>query len=404
MRNMFKSTFTPDSDETIFPKTPIVVGIILIYLSTVFVPNSHNLHLNEVIGITIVMMIQLFVFWFSSNIFKNKYWLYFVIQGIITFDYAIIAPEAYKTIVLGLTPLFIIQSMIVYTNAIKVVGIAISFYSIFSCTIIILNGVRELVQSFPLLIVITIAMRAYSIIFFNQVKLRIQSQKVSQELALAYEKVEELTLINERQRVARDLHDTLSQGIAGTIMQLDAVNANLNNNNVKRAQEIVQKAMEHARKTLADSRLVIDDLRAQTNKKMGLKEALEKEISSFKGMSSTSITSSFILDYDISENISKHILYVVREGLNNIARHAEAENAVIEVRENEHQINISISDDGIGFDVKLLDRLFGHYGIIGMTERVKAIKGKIKIKSRRKAGTNINIIIPIEKGITDENE
>ncbi|WP_261853627.1 sensor histidine kinase [Clostridium folliculivorans] len=401
---MFKSTFTPDSDETIFPKTPIVVGIILIYLSTVFVPNSHNLHLNEVIGITIVMMIQLFVFWFSSNIFKNKYWLYFVIQGIITFDYAIIAPEAYKTIVLGLTPLFIIQSMIVYTNAIKVVGIAISFYSIFSCTIIILNGVRELVQSFPLLIVITIAMRAYSIIFFNQVKLRIQSQKVSQELALAYEKVEELTLINERQRVARDLHDTLSQGIAGTIMQLDAVNANLNNNNVKRAQEIVQKAMEHARKTLADSRLVIDDLRAQTNKKMGLKEALEKEISSFKGMSSTSITSSFILDYDISENISKHILYVVREGLNNIARHAEAENAVIEVRENEHQINISISDDGIGFDVKLLDRLFGHYGIIGMTERVKAIKGKIKIKSRRKAGTNINIIIPIEKGITDENE
>ncbi|WP_244638212.1 sensor histidine kinase [Clostridium fungisolvens] len=401
---MFRSTFTPDSDETIFPKTPIVVGIILIYLATIFVPNSHNLQLNEVVGITIVMMIQLCVFWFSSNIFKNKYWLYFVIQGIITFDYAVIAPEAYKTIVLGLTPLFIIQSMIVYTNAIKVVGIAISFYSIFGCTIIIISGIRELIQSFPLLIIITIAMRAYAIIFFNQVKLRIQSQKVSQELALAYEKVEELTLINERQRVARDLHDTLSQGIAGTIMQLDAVNANLNNNNVKRAQEIVQKAMEHARKTLADSRLVIDDLRSQTNKKIDLREALEKEISSFKGVSSTSITSNFILSDDIPENISKHILYIVREGLNNIARHAKAENAVIDLRENEHQINISISDDGIGFEVKLLDRLFGHYGIIGMNERVKAIKGKIKIKSRRKAGTNLSIIIPIEKGIADEYE
>lgn len=72
--------------------------------------------------------------------------------------------------------------------------------------------------------------------------------------------IEEFNLTSERQRMAGDLQDTLSQGLAGVIMQLEAVNANINNNNTKRAQEIFKKAMEHARRTLADSRLIIDDL------------------------------------------------------------------------------------------------------------------------------------------------
>ncbi|MBK1810024.1 sensor histidine kinase [Clostridium sp. YIM B02505] len=404
MRNMFKSTFTSDLDYNVFPKSPALVGIVLIYLATIFMPSSGGLSSREIIGLTIVMIFQLMIFLFSNKIFKNKYWLYFIVQGVITFDYAVIAPEGYKTILLGLIPLFVIQSMIVYTRALYVIVTAIYFYIIFSFTIIIISGWKELLGSLPLLVIITVALRIYSIIFFQQVKLRIQSQKISQELALAYEKVEELTLINERQRVARDLHDTLSQGIAGTIMQLDAVNANLNKNNVKRAQEIVQKAMDHARKTLADSRLVIDDLRSKSDEKLNFDEALRRERDSFKNVSDTSVTSNLILEAHIPVKTSKHILYIVREALNNIAKHAKAENAKVEVIENNNHIYINIIDDGVGFDVKLIDRLFGHYGILGMTERVKAIGGKIKIKSKRRLGTNISVIIPIEKGIDGEDE
>ncbi|WP_243277785.1 sensor histidine kinase [Clostridium yunnanense] len=401
---MFKSTFTSDLDYNVFPKSPALVGIVLIYLATIFMPSSGGLSSREIIGLTIVMIFQLMIFLFSNKIFKNKYWLYFIVQGVITFDYAVIAPEGYKTILLGLIPLFVIQSMIVYTRALYVIVTAIYFYIIFSFTIIIISGWKELLGSLPLLVIITVALRIYSIIFFQQVKLRIQSQKISQELALAYEKVEELTLINERQRVARDLHDTLSQGIAGTIMQLDAVNANLNKNNVKRAQEIVQKAMDHARKTLADSRLVIDDLRSKSDEKLNFDEALRRERDSFKNVSDTSVTSNLILEAHIPVKTSKHILYIVREALNNIAKHAKAENAKVEVIENNNHIYINIIDDGVGFDVKLIDRLFGHYGILGMTERVKAIGGKIKIKSKRRLGTNISVIIPIEKGIDGEDE
>lgn len=403
MKNRLKSIFTPDFNENISPKFPIIVAIILLYIATVFVQSTDKLSINEIIGFTIVMVIQISLYLFSSTIFKQKYWLYFIIQGIITFDYTVITPEGYKTLLLGLIPLLIIQSMIVYNDAIKVIATAIFFYSIFCGTIIMTSGVKELVKSVPLLIIITIAMRAYSFFYFKQVKLRIQTQKVLKELELAYEKVEELTLTNERQRMAKDLHDTLSQGLAGIIMQLEAVNANLNNNNIKRAQEIVQKSMEHARKTMSDSRLVINDLWSQINEDIDIKKSLENEVAAFKNVSSISITTDIKVESQIPLKIAKHILYIVREALNNIAKHAKAKNAVVKIFESNNKLNINIADDGIGFDIKIVDKLFGHYGILGMTERVKAINGEIKIKSKKKCGTNISIIITIGKEIDDQN-
>jgi two-component system, NarL family, sensor histidine kinase YdfH len=401
LNNKFKSLFAPDCDEAIFPKQTIVIGIILIYLSAVFVQSSSELKLNETAGITIVMIIQLMVFLFSNTLFKHRYWLYFLIQAIITFDYAVIAPDAYRTLLLGLVPLFVMQTMIVYSDAIKVIITAIVFYSGYCTTILILYGCSELIKSIPLLIIISIAMRAYSMIFLKQVKLRIETQKVYQELAIAYEKVEELTLANERQRMARDLHDTLSQGLAGVIMQLEAVNANLKNNNTVRAQEIVQKSMAHARRTLADSRLVIDDLRLQAEAEINLSNAVLNEITQFRNISSTSINYDIRLESQMPAKTAKHILYIVREALNNIAKHSEARNAVVKLIEINKEININIKDDGIGFNVRLLNQMFGHYGILGMTERVKSVDGTIKIKSKRKLGTNINIMIPIEKGIVE---
>lgn len=404
MNNIFKSLFTPDSDENVFPKSPIVVGIILLYLSTVFVQSSDKLNINETAGITIVMILQLGIYWFSDRIFKKRYWLYFIIQGIITFDYTVIAAESYKTLLIGLVPLFVIQSMIVYNEAIKVIITAIAFYSGYCGAVFISIGFKGLIQSIPLMVIITVTLRAYSIIFLKQIKLRTQTQKTFQELALAYEKVEELTLVNERQRMARDLHDTLSQGLAGVIMQLEAVNANLKKDNTVRAQEIVQKSMEHARKTLADSRLVIDDLRLHAEVEINLSNAVLKEIAQFRNICSTSIKYDISIETQLSAKTSKHIVYIVREALNNVAKHSEANNAAVEIVQTNKQININIKDDGVGFDVKLLDQMFGHYGLLGMTERVKSINGTIKVKSKRKLGTNINIIIPIEKGIDENNE
>lgn len=388
-----------DLDSAKLSKSPIVVGILLVYAATIFMQYNSKLSLHSIIVFTLVMIIHLLLYLFSNVIFKNKYWLYFIIQGIIIFDCAIIMPSGYETIFLGLIPVLIYQSTIIYYNAIKVIVTSVFYYGIFCATIMIYDGIRELVRYIPILVLITIAVRAFSAIYIKQVKLRLQSQKVLNELELAYEKVEELTLINERQRMARDLHDTLSQGLAGVIMQLDAADANLNNNNVKRAQEIVQRAMKYARNTLSDSRLVIHDLRFQESKDIDFSKAIEKEITSFKTVSHTFIITNITVESQISPKIIKHVLYILREALNNIAKHARAKNVAVKIVENRNALDINISDDGVGFEIKLLDKLFGHYGILGMTERVKAINGEIEIESKKRIGTNIKIRIPIGEEI-----
>ncbi|AET68124.1 signal transduction histidine kinase [Desulfosporosinus orientis DSM 765] len=404
MLNKFKAAFTTDSDIVSQPKSPLIVGFSLVYVTTIFLVSIKKLDLHQVAGFTIVMMIQLVLYLFLNNIFKHKYWIYFGVQGMLAFNYAIIAPMGYVAILLGLIPVLIFQGITIYSNTVKVIFLTVFFYSIFCINIIVFNGLKVLIDYIPILLPITSGVYAYAAIFLKQVKLRIETQKILRQLEFAYEKVEDLTIINERQRIARDLHDTLSQGLAGLIMQLDAVNANLNNNNIKRAQEIVQNSMKHARKTLSDSRLVIDDLRINTNTDLDFAKAVENETAEFKGVSHTSIETDIRIESELPINIYKHILYIVRESLNNIAKHSKAKNALVEIIENHSQINITIIDDGIGFDTKLLDNLFGHYGILGISERVRNMNGKIEIKSDRKSGTKLKIIIPIRKGINNVNE
>lgn len=404
LKNILRLAFVVDSDETGLSKMPIIIGVVLVYFAVIFTQAVYKSSFVSIFGFTLAMALHLLMYLFFDRIFKSRYWLYFVVQGAIILNCIVIMRESYEVIFLGLIPILIFQSIVVYSNTIKAIVASSFFYCIFCGTIVTLDGWGYLIKHIPILMLINTAIRAYSAIFFKQVKARIQTQKVLKELEFAYEKVEELTLANERQRMARDLHDTLSQGLAGVIMQLEAVDANLSKGNINRAQEIVKKSMEHARKTLADSRLVIDDLRFKTNEEIDFTKKIENEILAFKAVSNISVSADIKIKSYISYNKIKHIIYIVREGLNNIAKHSKAKNALIKIMETEDEIKINIIDDGIGFEVSNLDKIYGHYGLLGITERVHAIDGKIEIKSKKRSGTNVCVVIPIEKGKINENE
>ena len=89
-----------------------------------------------------------------------------------------------------------------------------------------------------------------------------QLEAANAELAASSAQLKELTLVAERQRMARELHDTLAQGVAGLVLQLEAVKAHLGSERPERAAQIVDQSLTRARSTLADSRSAIDDLRA----------------------------------------------------------------------------------------------------------------------------------------------
>jgi NarL family two-component system sensor histidine kinase YdfH len=309
-----------------------------------------------------------------------------------------IIPKGYLAIFLGFLPILIAQSIGVYYDILKVGCTFLYLYAIFCVAIAILYGVEELTTSIPVLLLIVIAVVAYSVIFYRQIKIRMRAQNLLRELEFAYNKVEELTLMNERQRMARDLHDTLAQGLVGIIMQLDATHANINNGKVERAKEIIENAMDYTRKTLADSRMVINDLREARNSKNDLLYAVENEIAHVKMITTSHIDWDIEITSDLPTKIFNHIVFMVREALNNSAKHAKAKRVSLNICEKNDQINIIIKDDGIGFDMKKIVHLYGHYGILGMKERVKAIGGEINIISKKRQGTYIEIIIPIEEG------
>src|SRR5258708_9080176 len=127
------------------------------------------------------------------------------------------------------------------------------------------------IWSFSDLTTIVFFVLGYLILYTQQSQSQIQLEQAHLELQGAHSRlaassrqIETLTLLTERQRIARELHDTLAQGIAGMIMQLEVTSAQMHRKNYQQAQEVLSQALADARTTLQDARHAITDLRSRT--------------------------------------------------------------------------------------------------------------------------------------------
>ena len=246
----------------------------------------------------------------------------------------------------------------------------------------------------PIVIFIVI----YVTLYTRQAEARAQAQsllvdleKANQELSEYADRVEDLTIANERQRMARELHDTLSQGLAGLILQLEAADAYLAQNNDEKARQIVQQSMHEARTTLDSSRRAIDNLRQPSAETV--EEAIRYEAAKFSDVTGIPCDPKLELSGSFPEDIREAVVRSVAEGLNNIAHHADAHRAeIVAVIEN-NTMKVTLKDDGRGFDQERIPS--GHYGIIGMRERIRSIGGQLEITSSPQQGTSICMTIPI---------
>lgn len=221
--------------------------------------------------------------------------------------------------------------------------------------------------------------------------LAMELEKANQQLSEYAAQVEDLSIANERQRMARELHDTLSQGLTGIILQLEAVEAHLANDRVEKANTIIRNAMGQARSTLADARNVIDDLRKE--KSDDLEAALRLEVARFTH--ATDIPCELKLKEldSIPEDVQELLIRNISEGLTNIARHAQARRVNVQVSKEDNKLKAVLEDDGCGFDVQNIPS--GHYGLIGMRERIRSLGGEITITSEISIGTRLEMRIPL---------
>jgi len=221
--------------------------------------------------------------------------------------------------------------------------------------------------------------------------------RVATDLQILLANKEQMAVLEERDRMARELHDTLAQGVAGLVLQLEAVKHHLNEGEVTESQLIVAEAGTQARDALRKARAAIDDLRAEALFAPEFVTAVAQRTQSFSQTNNLPIE----LDAQLPDSLRlppsvvHHAGRALTEMLANIARHANATTVRVTLWLKEDSLLIEVVDDGVGFDVATAVRP-GHYGLIGLKERARLTGGHFSINSSPKSGTTAQLRLPLE--------
>lgn len=207
--------------------------------------------------------------------------------------------------------------------------------------------------------------------------------------------IEELACTNERQRLARELHDTLTQGLVSLILQLEAIDASLADEQLQRARNVVQLTRQNARTTLVEARRAIHDLRSETPAQSNLGEAIRAEIQHFSQTTDIACRCDPGPFETIPAVPGEQIFQAIKEGLANVARHACAQMVWIRIRSSGAMYDLEICDDGQGFDPEHVAA--GHYGLLGLRERARQHGGELHIRSIPGKGTCLRMCLPCSR-------
>jgi len=203
--------------------------------------------------------------------------------------------------------------------------------------------------------------------------------------------LEQLTISHERNRLARELHDTLAHTLSGTTVQLEASEALRSKDPVK-SQELIQQSLHRLRSGLTETRRALEALRASPLDDLGLVLALHQLIKDYKQHTGWGMELKLPERLpEISPTVEQTLYRCMQEVLSNIDRHAAASKVNIEVKVTEQVICMSIHDNGRGFDAGKMNTVNNHFGIVGMKERVEALGGLLRIDSQMAYGTTINV-------------
>jgi signal transduction histidine kinase/ligand-binding sensor domain-containing protein len=200
--------------------------------------------------------------------------------------------------------------------------------------------------------------------------------------------------VNERTRIARELHDTLLQSFHGLMFRFQAAR----NIVLRRPEEAVQaldEALERTEQAIAEGRDAIQGLRASTavtNELAQAVTALGEELASDSARFHVAVQGP---PQDLHPILQDEVYAIVREAVRNAFRHAQARDIEVEITYNESSFQLRIRDDGKGMDAGVVaEGRAGHYGVPGMRERAKRIGGKLDVWTGIGAGTELELSIP----------
>jgi len=382
----------------------IVLTLILGVISIIVAYNAPQLQAPlPLIGFIIIMLLHISLHWLNGFCVGNTRLslAYLITQGALSMLAILIsgAPELALAIFASL-----IGETIGTFGTSRLSWSAVTAFLVLTPASYILVGGMETLQNWlsPTLSTMIILI-IFMVLFRKQLESSERAQALASDLKDANQQLvayanrnEALTLQAERERMARELHDTLAQGVAGLILQLEALKAFQEQNNLEKAQNVLEQALDRARNTLSESRSAIEDLR---NEDTDFRTTVQKLIAEFSEIGK--IHSTLHVELEIVQTLPQHIQHharrVLHEALTNIQKHAQAKNADISVVQSGNNLTLRIQDDGVGFDPKhLLPR--GHFGLQGFQERAQLTNSHYSLSSSPGEGTTIEFIFSVDEG------
>ncbi len=202
----------------------------------------------------------------------------------------------------------------------------------------------------------------------------------------------------ERNRIAREIHDTLAQGYVGVSVQLEVLGELLRRERLEAAGSQLQRLQQLVRDGLEDARRSIWALRSHDAREQTLPVRLRRLVETTAGAELNATVDIHGATRQLEAKTEEELLRVAQEAIQNVQKHARATRLALRLEYDDRTVVLSVTDNGVGFPAKLQsfapESPAGHFGLTGMRERAELVGAILEITSQPGAGTTVRMIVP----------
>jgi signal transduction histidine kinase len=209
------------------------------------------------------------------------------------------------------------------------------------------------------------------------------------------DQAEKLAVLEERQRLARELHDSVTQALYSVTLYADAARMAFSAKKWDALDTNLQEVRNMAREAMYDMRLLVFELRPLMLEKEGLVSVLRARLAAVEDRAG--LKTEVLADGErrLPIVIEEELYRIAQEALNNVVKHAAAKHVRIHLKYEENYVSLEITDDGLGFEPGTAGQS-GGFGLQGMKERVERLGGSLEIESAPMQGTSLRVRVPVQ--------
>jgi PAS domain S-box-containing protein len=221
-----------------------------------------------------------------------------------------------------------------------------------------------------------------------------QAAIIIEHVRLQYQ-AEQLAVLEERQRLARELHDSVTQALYSVTLYADAARMAFSAEKWEALERNLQEVRNMSREAMYDMRLLVFELRPFMLETEGLASALRARLAAVEGRSGLKTEVLVEKGRRLPTKIEEELYRIAQEALNNVVKHAGATQVQVQLKFDENTVSMEMSDDGKGFEPEAVSKS-GGFGLQGIQERVQQLGGALNIESAPLRGTRLSVRIPLE--------